>query len=301
MKKTLRIYQVDAFTNEKFKGNPAGVVANADGLTEQEMLNIARELNNSETAFILSADDASHDVHIRYFTPTTEVPICGHATIAAHYVRSIENQLPTSTVYSKSQIGILPIHIEKRAGDYAITMEQGEILFNDPLEVGLRLQILDALHLTELDLDPSCHMQIFTLGLSKVIIGIKSRTTLNQLSPDLVKLSELSEKINCNGFFIFTFDSPDEGILTHARMFAPAIGIDEDPVTGVANAPLGAYLIKHQLVEHDGKQFSFYAEQGSAMGRSGQMTVTVDIENNEPIHVQIKGNAVIVFKTECTL
>lgn len=85
-----RLYQVDSFTKEKFCGNPAGVVANADGLTEVEMQNIAREMNNSETAFIFLAQDSSHDVRVRFFTPSCEVPICGHATIAAHYVRVVE-------------------------------------------------------------------------------------------------------------------------------------------------------------------------------------------------------------------
>jgi len=87
-----RIYQIDAFTKKRFEGNPAGVVANADGLTDLQMQAIARELNNSETAFILSPTSSDHDVWVRFFTPTTEVPLCGHATIAAHYVYSMENQ-----------------------------------------------------------------------------------------------------------------------------------------------------------------------------------------------------------------
>jgi len=87
--KKYRIYQVDSFTRELFRGNPAGVVANADdGLTDEHMQNIARELNNSETAFILKPTDDTHEVCVRFFTPTMEVPSCGHATIAAHYVRS---------------------------------------------------------------------------------------------------------------------------------------------------------------------------------------------------------------------
>ncbi|WP_331463166.1 PhzF family phenazine biosynthesis isomerase [Konateibacter massiliensis] len=85
--KKYRVYQVDSFTRQRFHGNPAGVVSNADGLTEDQMQRIARELNNSETAFIFSPNSDDHDVEVRFFTPTTEVPLCGHATIAAHYVR----------------------------------------------------------------------------------------------------------------------------------------------------------------------------------------------------------------------
>ena len=91
------LYQVDAFTKEIFTGNPAGVVSNADGLDEISMQKIAREMNNSETAFIFNGD-ADCDVHVRFFTPTSEVPICGHATIAAHYVRAKELNLKNKTV-----------------------------------------------------------------------------------------------------------------------------------------------------------------------------------------------------------
>lgn len=102
----LKVYQVDAFTTEKFRGNPAGVVLNGDNLTDQEMQAIARELNNSETAFLLSPDSPDHDVRTRYFTPKTEVPICGHATIASQYVRAIENNLESCRVMNKINIGM---------------------------------------------------------------------------------------------------------------------------------------------------------------------------------------------------
>ena len=88
------LYQIDAFTTTPFAGNPAGVVLAAEGMTDAEMLAVARELNNSETAFVLPADGSDHDVRVRFFTPTTEVPTCGHATIGAHYARAIEYGLP---------------------------------------------------------------------------------------------------------------------------------------------------------------------------------------------------------------
>lgn len=101
MKNLYRIYQVDSFTKEKLTGNPAGVVTNADGLSDQQMQKIARELNNSETAFIFYPENDAYDVKVRFFTPTREVLICGHATIAAHYVRAIENQFGTTRVLQK--------------------------------------------------------------------------------------------------------------------------------------------------------------------------------------------------------
>jgi PhzF family phenazine biosynthesis protein len=93
MNKNYTIYQIDAFTNSKFKGNPAGVVLNAEGLSETQMQGIARELNNSETAFLFPPDDHDCDGVIRYFTPTIEVPTCGHATIAAMYAKATEEEM----------------------------------------------------------------------------------------------------------------------------------------------------------------------------------------------------------------
>ena len=125
----LVVYQVDSFTKEKFKGNPAGVVLDADSLSEIEMLKIARELNNSETAFILSPKDESHDLEIRYFTPKMEVPICGHATIAAHYVRAIELKLDSCTLLNKTGVGVLPVEIIKKENDYLENEVKSELYF----------------------------------------------------------------------------------------------------------------------------------------------------------------------------
>ena len=111
--KAYRVYQVDSFTTKRFYGNPAGVVVNADGLSDGQMQSIARELNNSETAFILSPKDKKADVRVRFFTPTNEVPICGHATIAAHYVRALEFGLDKANVWQETGAGILEVEINK--------------------------------------------------------------------------------------------------------------------------------------------------------------------------------------------
>jgi PhzF family phenazine biosynthesis protein len=298
MMKAYRLYQVDAFTTEKFRGNPAGIVPNADGLTGGQMQAIARELNNSETAFILSPAGQDHDIWIRFFTPTTEVPSCGHATIAAHYVRAVENNLPSSTVIQKIGIGILPVDVIQENDDYKIIMTQGRPEFSDPFSPDIGGKTIKALGLSESDIDPRCPIQIVSTGHSKVIVGIKSRNTLNKLSPKLDALCNLSSEINCNGYFVFTFDSDDSEILTYGRMFAPAIGIPEDPVTGNANGPLGAYIAKHKLVDYKGSTFSFTGMQGDAIGRTGTVDVAVEHEAGEPARVRVGGRAVIVFRTE---
>ena len=106
MSKIYRLYQIDSFTKQRFSGNPAGVVTHADGLSDQQMQHVARELNNSETAFILSGNDG-YDMQVRFFTPTVEVPICGHATIAAHYANALEKRIQGHCrVWQKTSAGI---------------------------------------------------------------------------------------------------------------------------------------------------------------------------------------------------
>lgn len=296
--KEVIVYQIDSFTKEKFKGNPAGAVLNAEKLTSDEMQLIARELNNSETAFVFKPDQKDHfDYHIRYFTPTTEVPICGHATIGALYARAIEDQLNSCTLKINTQVGVLPIDILKVNNDYQITMTQGSFSLEPAFEPSIKQRIVDALGLKKEDLNEKCPIQIASTGHSKVMIGINSRTLLNNLAPDFGTLAHLSKEIKCNGYFVFTFDSDDQDVLTYGRMFAPAIGIQEDPVTGNANGPLGGYLIQNRIVEVSDGTFEFIGRQGEIINRIGQMKVEVIIKNYIPEIIRITGDAVTVFRT----
>ena len=296
--KKLITYQIDSFTKEKFKGNPAGVVVNADGLNDYQMQQIARELNNSETAFLFHSDSADCDGIIRYFTPNTEVPICGHATIAAMYAKAIEEKLDSCILRFKTKIGILPFEIIKENENYQILMTQGNFELGDIFDTTITQKMITALGLQKSDLDERCPIQIASTGHSKVMIGIKSREKLNTLSPSYNDLAQLSKEINCNGYFVFTFDSNDQDILTYGRMFAPAIGINEDPVTGNANGPLGGYLVQNNLVNFKNNEFEFNGKQGEKIDRLGVIKVKVSIEDNKPTLIQIKGDAVIVFRAE---
>ncbi len=296
--KTYRIYQIDAFTRTRFQGNPAGVVANADGLSDEQMQAIARELNNAETAFILSPSATDHDVWIRFFTPTTEVPTCGHATVSAHYVMALENNLSSCTLMQRIGIGILPVEIIREADDYRVVMTQGAPEIQPPIFGRDKDRILEALGLSFSDLDSRFPVQIASTGHSKVMIPINSRTLLNALEPDMTDLTRLSYAIGSNGFFVFTLDSDDPKILTHGRMFAPAIGINEDPVTGNANGPVGVFLVAHGFLKTQNGRVSFKGKQGQAMGRPGIVDVTVHVSDQKPEKVQIGGPAVVAFQTE---
>lgn len=262
-----QIYHVDAFTSEPFRGNSAGVVLHADTLSDAQMQLIARELRHSETAFLLKSEES--DVRIRYFTPTVEVPICGHATVAAHYVRATVLGLGNTTVWQTSLAGRHRVEIHAEHNDYRITLEQGQPSFEPPLVGEIRAAIITALNLTEDDIVPGAPIQVASTGHAKVMILLKPDVDIDALSPNLAALTAISQQIVCNGFFPFQI-RPGKNE-TDGRMFSPAIGIVEDPVTGNANGPMGAWLVHHGLMAHDGKTLQIQGHQGRALGKEGRV------------------------------
>lgn len=295
-----RLYQIDSFTKVKLAGNPAGVITNADGLSERQMQQIARELNNSETAFIFKPENDTYDVWVRFFTPTREVPICGHATIAAHYARAIENQLGSRRVTQKTGAGILPVDIVREADDYRIIMTQGKIEVGEALPGPIQQALIEAMGITQQDMLENFPIAVASTGHSKVMVGIKDIHILHGLQPNMDSLAKLSGEIGSNGYYVYTMDQ-NETPMIHGRMFAPAIGINEDPVTGNANGPLGAYLVHYGLVSHDGASLTFDIIQGEAIGRAGSMQVQVKIQDGRPVEVRIAGHAVVAFSAELVL
>lgn len=293
----LRIYQADAFTDVPFAGNPAGVVLEADGLTDADMQGIARELGNPETAFFFRAEDESHDLRVRYFSPEVEVPLCGHATIAAHYIRATLLGLEPGIVRMKTNVGILPVAIRRVDGDYDIVMTQSrpEIVRN--LTDAEITSVLAALGLTGNDLD-DLPVQIATTGGPKVMLPLRRRERLHALRPDFPALRGLSLRLGVPGYYLFTFDTDRPDVLLHGRMFAPALGINEDPVTGMANGALGAYLAHHYRLNPSDGTAVFRVIQGEAMGRPGIIRVEVDMPHGRPETVRIGGRAIIVFTAE---
>lgn len=298
MSRTYPLYVVDAFTTEKLAGNPAGVVLDAEFLSDRLMQAIARELNHSETVFLCAPDGPDHEVRLRYFTPVREVPICGHATIAAHFVRAVLRQDGSRRLWHKTGIGVLPVDVVRESEGYRVIMTQGPPTFGACLEGVERRRLRVALGADEDELVAGLPLQIVSTGHSKVIVPLRRRETLERLAPDSAALIELSHAIGCNGYFAFTLDSDDPALLAHGRMFAPALGIREDPVTGNANGPLGAYLVAHGAVPFAGDCLSFTAKQGTAMGRPGFVQVTVRVVGGRPESVTVGGSAVIAYSAQ---
>lgn len=295
----IRLYQADAFASRPFTGNPAGVVLDADDLSDAEMLAIAREMNLSETAFLLSPTDETHDLCIRYFTPRTEVPSCGHATVAALVVHAVHHGLGNCTLRALTGAGVLSLDVLHDPDGYRVRMTQAAPRFDTPLDAAVVTEIAAALRAPRSALRDDAPVQVVSTGHSKIILPFHRRADIDTLRPDNEALAALSERIGCNGFFPFALDTAPRDALSYGRMFAPAIGIPEDPVTGNANGPLGAYLVKHALVDATGNgRFEFVAAQGDAVNRPGQMQVEVDVVEGEPMRVAIVGRAIIMFRTE---
>jgi PhzF family phenazine biosynthesis protein len=294
---SLRVYQIDAFTTQRYQGNPAGVVANAEGLGDAQMQLIARELNNSETAFILPPEGPDHDVRVRFFTPSTEVPVCGHATVSAHYVLAVEGG-GTGMRRQLTGAGVQRIDTVAEDGDFRIAIEQNPPRFEAPLAPPQAREVAAALGIAVAALDPRCPLQFVSTGHGKLLVGLRDRATLQALQPDAARLVALGPALGTRGYFAFTLDTPaQDEALTWGRMFAPEIGIGEDPVTGNANGPLGAYLVKHRLIEAIDGHARYRARQTAGNGRTGWMDVSVRADDGEPVGVRIEGRAVTCFRT----
>lgn len=293
----MRVLQVNAFTTTPLSGNPAGVVLDCAGVSTATMQAIARELNNPETAFVFGQQD--HDLYVRYFTPTVEVPICGHATIAAHYAMASLGLRTTGVCRQRSAAGLSDVEVLDLDGDFAVRMHQGPARLEPPLPADVARRVTAALGLAPSDVTP-WPVQIVGTGHSKVIVGVESRTALREMAPDMAALVAISQRLQCNGYFCFTRDVDDATLMAECRMFAPAIGIPEDPVTGNGHGPLGAYLAAHGLLDLFEGRLVFWSSQGVTLGRPGRVRVAVTAEYDR-FHVEVGERAVIVFDTELRL
>jgi PhzF family phenazine biosynthesis protein len=286
-----KIHIVDAFTKAAGTGNRAGVVLEADGLSASEMQAIAAFAGYSETAFVLPPSSDDHDIHVRYFTPSAEVPICGHATIATHFLRATMWGMDAYPVRAKTGAGILPVSIAGQGNDLLVSMTQGAVEFGAVFDEVERRQLASALNIYPSEFVDDLPIQIVSTGHSKVVVPLRSRQVLDALEPSPDKLAALSKAVGCNGFFPFVLEGTREHPETFGRMFAPAIGILEDPVTGNANGPAGAYLVRYGLVSLSQDSITYAGHQGHSMGKAGTVHVTVVI-TDAGLRTSIAGHAV---------
>jgi PhzF family phenazine biosynthesis protein len=270
---------VDAFTDEPLSGNPAGVVPDAEGLAADQMQAIARELNASETVFLLPDDDA--DRRARYFTPTREVELCGHATVASHALLAAEGVIEDGDHSLATGAGTIDVTVEGE------TVWMGT---TDPevREVDLEYErVADALGVDVAalrDVGADLPLSKATTGLWYLMVPVNFLEHLGGMEPDMAAIEALSEELGVTGVYAFTFDTVSEATL-HGRMFAPAAGVPEDPVTGTASGAVAAYVRRHGALGGDiDEELRF--EQGHFIDRPGLVRVRAEEE------IRVGGSAV---------
>jgi trans-2,3-dihydro-3-hydroxyanthranilate isomerase len=286
VKKLIDVCQIDAFTDEPFRGNPAGVVY-SDELSTEEMQFIAREFNVAETAFISKSSEANFN--LRWFTPKVEVKLCGHATLASiHYLLHQGIIQENSSITFKTLSGILKS--SSKNGIHSLSIPIPELKIFD----GNKQEIIKALN-GEKVINPEKFPFILDDG-GYLYISVSSLTDLMNIKPNFRELLDLSTaRKGYDAFTLFTTETIEKDNHAHLRFFTPYYGIDEDPVTGSANGPLLLVLRKLGLIEQntEGKTYTF--EQGDVLERKGRVNVSYSPSKNE---LTISGKAVTVFKGE---
>lgn len=299
--KTYRIKTIDAFTKKQFQGNPAGVVLEAAGLTDMQMQYIAREINHPETAFILPATTKDANLRIRWFSPAKEVPLCGHATIASFHAlaeEGLEGMTTNGQHYFRleTKSGILAVRVEKNFYDTTVELELPLPKFK--IKKKLPASTLHALGI----LTKNINNDLPVVADLYLYIPVKSLATVENINPDFPELANELKKMKLNGVCIFSLETKEKDSAVHSRFFAPNYGINEDPVTGSANGPLGCYLQKYVLPagypvvcrELSNGRLEFIGEQGDEMQRTGRVKIRVFVRQDDIENISVAGEAVTI-------
>jgi PhzF family phenazine biosynthesis protein len=301
-KRKCRLYHVDAFTRDRFCGNPAVVVLDAEVLEEEEIRRIAREFGGQEVAFVLASESPDHDVEIRFFSPRREATFVGHATVSAHYARAIADGVPKGLVRQKSGTSIYEIEVTGRGQALRVSVHQGPATFGPVVPEDRRAPVLDALGISSSSLHPDCPMQVMSKANSRLLIGVRSPDILESLKPDMDALVHLTPHVGADGFFVFAITPGTNPLTTESRMFCPVVGVPEDPVSGNAHGMLGVYLLQHGLLAPDDGTARFVGHQGRFVDRPGTVIVELSAAaGKRATSVRVMGDAVIVYQSELTL
>jgi PhzF family phenazine biosynthesis protein len=293
-------YVVDSFAARPMTGNPAGVLLDGADLDAQAMQRIAGELKHSETAFPLPAREPTAALHLRWFTPASEVAFCGHATLAAFHVlveeagriRVPEGGLTRTAFTCKS--GKLEVELSRRGGKLQILIETPASRFEI---VQVPAALAGALGLVPEALDPGLPPQKSMILEGNLYLAVRDRETLARCRPDGVALEHLGKQLGVAGFVVYSLH-PAAGVDAAMRCFFPGYGILEDPVTGSAAGQLGA-LIQVAIPERLPRKLVF--SQGDEMGRPGRIDVEVRSERDGAVRGFIGGNAITILRGELAL
>lgn len=302
--------QFDVFTDRKFCGNPLAVFPEAEGITDEQMMKIAREMNLSETVFVLKSESDQVLRRLRIFTPIREIPFAGHPIVGTWTALAQEGVVPVpeggsgwQRIFHEVGIGILPVDIEFQDGKAVqVVMTQGTFqIINEIDDLHEQAEVARALGLAREDLDESLPIQVITTGLSCLAVPIRSLADLRDVRVDATLLADIYRRHGATGCHAFTRETIEVGASrAHARFFAPADNIPEDPATGSACGALGAYLVHHgglSLEPEDGR-YKFVIEQGDFIHRPSRINLDVKGQPGNVEEVKVGGLAVLVAKGE---
>ena len=294
-----RFVQVDVFTDRVFGGNPLAVLLDARGLDDALMQQIAREMNLSETVFLFPPSRPDCAVALRIFTPAREVPFAGHPTVGTAWVLAAHGMAPKGAAgfVLEEKIGPVPVELE---GDPArpdfIWMKHPGATFDPALEN--RDAVARALGLTEAELLPGAPIQPGSTGNKFLFVPLRDKAAVDQAVLDVRALLEAMGNLPHLGIFVFAPDPDPAAGRVYSRMFAPhTSGVPEDPATGSASGPLGAYLVLNGLVRKSA-EVRIVSEQGAKMGRQSFLHIRLAMQGETITEIRVGGSVVPVLEGE---
>jgi trans-2,3-dihydro-3-hydroxyanthranilate isomerase len=288
-------YLVDVFTDSVFGGNQLAVFPKGEEVPEHLMQQIAKELNLSETTFVLPPVNPQNDIKLRIFTPGQELPMAGHPTIGTAFVLLQQELLSSegrNQLVFEEGVGDIPVAFEQNGQELGlITMTQPFPKFGQTVT---NVQLLaDLLSLSPEDILPEPAAQVVSCGVPYLFVPLKNLAAVQKARLRTEILENQLNLIGSQSVFLFSMETEDPANHVHGRMFAPAFGIPEDPATGSACGPLGCYLVHHKLVPEQASSH-IVCEQGFEMGRASLLYLTIGQENNTINQVKVGGKSVLV-------
>lgn len=305
-RRTLKFYQADVFTEVPFGGNPVAVVPDAVGLSDAELQQIAREMNLSETVFVFPPNDPAASIKVRIFTPAQEIPFAGHPVLGAFFVLGKLGRFalrePVTRLLHECNIGLFPVELHVRKREiHRVVMSQPTPQFLGAVEpVKDLFEVANALGLSKgLITGTKFPVEVVSTGLPVMIVPVRTLTAVRSIVPDVTAINDLCARYGANGIMVFTTMTVEELSTVHTRMFAPPIGIVEDPATGSASGALGAYLVQYGVVAV-GPMTEIIAEQGYELERPSRIVIQVESDDDAIQAVKVGGQAVMILEGTLT-
>lgn len=305
-RRTLTFYQADVFTDRPFGGNPVAVVPEAMGLSDRELQQIAREMNLSETVFVFPPTDPAATAKLRIFTPTQEIPFAGHPVLGAFFVLAKLGRLPSKNEATRllyeCNLGSFPLEILAREGEILrVVMSQPKPQFLGVVDNLKDLfEIANALGLPKSQItDTKVPVEVVSTGLPIIIVPVRTLTGVRSMTPNVSAINDLCARHGAKGLMAFTTMTVEEASAVHTRVFAPPIGVLEDPATGSASGALGAYLVQNGVVEV-APMTEILAEQGYELERPSRILIQVESDDDAIQQVKVGGQAVMVIEGTLT-